>query len=435
MIISPQVPFHRMVLSLSEALDYVNPSVADHQLRVAHMSTRMARLMGYRGKALRDVFTAAALHDIGLVRAENRIRIMVDKKLEGMGWHSRASYELLKDNEMFESAAPLVLHHHIWWADGRGSEADGQAVPLASHILALADYIDRHIQRDVPILLQTKRLTDLVVRGTGEVFHPDCVDAFLQASRISAFWLDTSSKRIYSILSREVDWPTQTIDEQTVESVALTFGRVVDGLSPWTWAHSSGVAAAAVALADRFNFSPREVSLMRAAGYLHDLGKITVPSQILDKNGKLTEEEWAIVHGHPYHTFRVLDSIGGMPQICEWAAFHHEQLDGRGYPFGHRGRDLTLGSRIMAVADIFTAVAEDRPYRRGMMRNKCVDVLSRQVDSGRLDGDVVNVLLRDLEEIDAVRRQEQRQYASKQQVLAKAMKPSQDQPVEAALAE
>ena len=182
--------------------------------------------------------------------------------------------------------------------------------------------------------------------------------------------------------------------------------------------HSSGVAASAVALAQRLKLSPREILLMRAAGYLHDLGKLTVPSEILDKPAKLAPEEWSIMKGHTYHTFHILNTIGGMPQMSEWAAFHHERLDGKGYPFRHKAKDLTLGARIMAVADIFTAITEDRPYREGMPRQEVISVLDKQVCNSALDGDIVSVLKDDYEGIDSTRREEQLDYGEKQQHLA-----------------
>ena len=95
-----------------------------------------------------------------------------------------------------------------------------------------------------------------------------------------------------------------------------------------------------------------------------------------------------IIKGHTYHTFRILHTIGGMPRITEWAAFHHEWLDGNGYPFRHEGKDLTLGARIMAVADVFTAITEDRPYRKGMAREDVLSVLNEQAQGTVLDGDV-----------------------------------------------
>ena len=413
MILNPQVPLNRLVLSLSEALDHVNPSVADHQLRVAYMSTRIARLLGFGGSRLQDVFHAAALHDIGMLRADNRIRAVALNRLEGLNWHSEAGYALLKDNEFFAQAAPLVRHHHAMWRELRGESS----APRACFVLSLADTVDRHIRRTAPILHQVKEIKARIVRGRGEEFSPECVDAFLEASHRPAFWLDVTSKQIYSILHRGAVWPTLMVDESAVASIAQVFGRVVDSLSAWTGVHSAGVAATAAALAERFNLSPREQILMRAAGYLHDLGKITVPTAILDKQGKPTEEEWAILQGHTYHTFHILDTIGGLPQVCEWAAFHHERLDGQGYPFGHHGADLTLGARIMAVADTFTAVSEDRPYRRGMERAEALGVLRKLVDGRAMDGQIVEALARDFDAIARIRGQEQAAYAPKQDLL------------------
>jgi HD-GYP domain-containing protein (c-di-GMP phosphodiesterase class II) len=120
---------------------------------------------------------------------------------------------------------------------------------------------------------------------------------------------------------------------------------------------------------------------------------------------------------HTYHTFRILDTIGGMPQICEWAAFHHERLDGNGYPFHHEAHDLTLGSRILAVADVFTAVTEDRPYRKGMPSRRALEILEKLADNGALDRTVVAMLRDDFDAIDLVRRNEQAQYAVAQKRL------------------
>ncbi|NIA21902.1 MAG: HD domain-containing protein [Anaerolineaceae bacterium] len=240
--------------------------------------------------------------------------------------------------------------------------------------------------------------------------------------RRESFWLDCVSGRIYSVLLDQVaDWPLLTINEKTIEPIAEMFAHVVDAASGWTATHTAGVAASAVALAERLNFSPRELLLMRAAGYFHDLGKLTVPSHILDKPGKLDPREWNIMKGHTYHTFRILNTIGGMPQMSEWAAFHHERLDGNGYPFHHDGKDLTLGARIMAVADVFTAISEDRPYRRGMPRAKALSILDNQARQGALDADIVSVLKANYDQIDATRREKQAVYARTQQQLARVI--------------
>lgn len=417
MIVNPQVPLHRLVLSLSESMDYVSASVANHQLRVACMSVRMARLMGWRGRDLRDVCHAAALHDIGLIRSGNRIRVIACNQLEGLGWHSEMSGRLLAEHELLAGAAGIARHHHVEWDGGRGGEHAGQAVPRASHVLALADAVDRELRRDAPFLAQSRELTRWVKEQAGGRFQGECAEAFCQLAQAPAFWLDLSSRRLGEVLADEMDWPVLTLDESTLEGVARLFARLVDILSPWTGTHSAGVAESAVALAARAGFSPREQVLMRSAGYLHDLGKVAIPTDILDKPGRPSPEEWHHLHAHTYHTFRILERLD-LGAVAQWAAFHHERLDGQGYPFGHGGRDLTLGSRVLAVADTFTAVAEDRPYRKGMLRPQAMAVLDRQAAGGALDGDVVALLRKDFDVIDAARREAQMEYSIKQGQLA-----------------
>ncbi|MCK4343467.1 MAG: HD domain-containing protein [Phycisphaerae bacterium] len=422
MIINPQVPLHRLILSLSEALDHVHPKVADHQQRVAYIATRLGRRMGLTGQDLLDLFHGAALHDIGLIGYENRIKLVHLRQLEAVSWHGEVGFELLKANPLFARPAEIIRYHHVLWANGQGAEHGGCVVPLESHIIALADTVELSIDRDAPVLGQAESITQKVTALSGEQFHPDCVEVFRDLAREEAFWLDAASERIYSVLLRQVDWPVLTIDEVALGPIAETFARIVDAASPWTAVHSAGVAATAVALAERLNFSPRELHLMRAAGYLHDLGKLSVPTSILDKPGRLTKEEFFAVKAHTYHTFRILDTIGGMPQICEWAAFHHERLDGSGYPFHHTGDDLTLGSRIMAVADVFTAVAEDRPYRKGMPSKESLAVLQELAQKGALDSDVARVLKDAYGDIDEARRREQAQYGAEQQQLQHVMR-------------
>ena len=426
MIVSPQVPLHRLILSLSEALDHVHPKVADHQQRVAYIAASMARDMGFREQDLVDVFHAAALHDIGLIGVENRVKALHLGQLEQVDWHAEAGFELLRENPLFARPAEILRHHHVPWNDGHGTENHGRAVPLASHVLVLADAIEVAIDRHASILSQTKTLTEKVVSLSGKQFHPECVEAFRAVSRPEAFWLDITSPRIYAVLLKTIDWPVLHVDEIALRPIAEVFARIVDAASPWTAVHSAGVAATAVALAKHLNFSPREQHLMRAAGYLHDLGKLSVPTRILDKPDRLTPEEFNAMRAHTYHTFRLLDTIGGMPQISEWAAFHHERLDGSGYPFRHRAADLTLGSRIMAVADVFTALTEERPYRSGMSTERALEVLQKLADQGALDGEVIHSLARGQAEVDELRRNEQAEYGARQHELRNMMSGSRD---------
>ena len=425
MIINPRVPLHRLILSLSQALDFVHPHVADHQQRVAYIAVNLGRRLGMQKDRLLELFRAAALHDIGMVGVENRVLALHIGALEQVAWHPEAGFELLRDNPLFAVAAETIRYHHVSWSHGKGAECGGRPVPFASHVLVLADAVERAIDRDVPVLDQAEFITKQVSSLSDKQFHPDCVAVFCETARPASFWLDCVSERIYSIMLEQMDWPSLTIDEHTVEPIAKVFAHVTDATSRWTSTHSAGVAATGVALAERLNFSPRELLLMRSAGYLHDLGKLTVPGRILDKPAKLTPPEWNVIKAHTYHTFRFLNTIGGMPQISEWAAFHHERLDGNGYPFRHEAKDLTLGSRIMAVADTLTAIAEDRPYREGMDHKQALTVLDEFAHNGALDGDIVSVTKRDYDAIDGIRRQEQLAYAEHHKPLADMVRSAQ----------
>ena len=413
MIAHSQVSLHRLVLSLANAMDCVHSEISNHQQRVAYISTNVARAMGYCGQDLLDVFLAAAFHDIGLVRANNRIAAVLNR-LEGLDWHGEVGYRLLKDQPIFMNAAKLIRYHHTPWAEGTETQPDGQPIPMGSQLILLADEVDRGLRRDVFVLKQCESAKERIRALAGVQFHPSCVECFMDVAASDAFWLDCVSGQIDDILLKQVDWPILTLDERIIQPLAETFAHLVDAATPWTASHSMGVAATAVALSERLGFSPREQAMMRAAGYLHDLGKLAIPTAILDKPERLSRDEMLFMRQHAYHTYRILDAIGGIPQIMEWAAFHHERLDGQGYPFRHRGRDLTLGSRIMAVADVFTAVMEDRPYRKGMSKEEAMSVLNRLVQNGGIDGDVVNALRSDVQSINILREVEQLAYTARQ---------------------
>jgi HD-GYP domain-containing protein (c-di-GMP phosphodiesterase class II) len=132
---------------------------------------------------------------------------------------------------------------------------------------------------------------------------------------------------------------------------------------------------------------------MLIAGYLHDIGKLAIDNAILEKRGKLVASEFNAIRAHTFFTYRLLSSIRGFETINRWASFHHEKLNGTGYPFHLTEESIPVGSRIMAVADVFTAITEPRPYRKGMGRDQAVSTLRSMVNIGALCGRAVASLL------------------------------------------
>ena len=147
--------------------------------------------------------------------------------------------------------------------------------------------------------------------------------------------------------------------------------------------------------------------MFEIAAYLHDLGKLAIPREILEKPGKLTDEEWDVMRAHVYYTHQVLCPVDALGTITSWGALHQERLDGSGYPFRYGEGDLPLGARIMAVADIFTGITEDRPYRKGMSREEAIGVLRGMAARGEIDGRIAELAVARYDDLDRARRRAQ----------------------------
>lgn len=160
---------------------------------------------------------------------------------------------------------------------------------------------------------------------------------------------------------------------RTVE-VATTISEMRD---PYTAGHERRVAEIAVAIGAELGFDAHRQEGLRVAGYLHDVGKITIPSEILSKPGKLSTAEFALIKGHPQASFDILKKVEFPWPIALVALQHHERLDGGGYPQGLKGGETLLESRIMAVADVVEAMASHRPYRAGLGIDKALAEIER----------------------------------------------------------
>ena len=406
-----EIKLFDMVLCFSRALDLLHPAIADHHLRVAYIAGCIAEELGFTPAEIQNVLIAGALHDAGAVSSSVWIRTL-DYALgayqpnenecpEDIHKHGFEGFVLLRDFPPFAEAASAIRFHHVDWNSGQGSEFAGEPVPLAASVLRLADHVAVMTVTQKNILEQAAEIREAIAADSGRLFMPEIVAAFLEASVRESFWFATVSQNKEAIIKGRFSEHAIDLDLDALHQSAKILGRIIDYHSPFTATHSSGVAAVAEALGQRLGFSPIDSKLLRVAGYLHDIGKLAVPFEILDKPGKLTQEEMFVIKQHPYDTFRILSMVPGLKTVNIWASLHHERLDRQGYPF--RSREIPLGSRIMAVADIFTAITEDRPYRKGMDRARSIEVLNQMVLDKAIDGDVVAILRNDYDEFHRVR--------------------------------
>lgn len=184
---------------------------------------------------------------------------------------------------------------------------------------------------------------------------------------------------------------------RALESTAATLAEVVEIRDPYTAGHQRRVAALAVALAQELGLPPERVEAVRLAALLHDIGKIAVPAEVLNKPGKLVELEMRFVRKHPWAAYKVLKEIPFPYPVAEIVLQHHERLDGSGYPKGLKGEEIGLEARILAVADVVEAMLSHRPYRPPYSLEQVLQKIEREKGL-RFDLKVVEACVRLLRE-------------------------------------
>ncbi|HNR35595.1 MAG TPA: HD domain-containing protein [Candidatus Hydrogenedentes bacterium] len=391
-----------LVSPISRTVDMMAPALAEHHMRVAYLAMRIGEELGFPQQTIHELVIAGALHDIGAFSVKNRLDLLAFED-HYTHPHCKAGYLLLNGFKPFADIGPIILYHHLPWNHGQGLSHQDKAVPETAHILHLADRVAVMLRRDVFPLSQVQEICEAVAQAEGKVFAPKHVGALMRFSEKDYIWLEAASKFVEAILRKRVGQHIQIVQMGELLGLARLICNIIDFKSEFTATHSSGVAATAVSLARRIGFSDQECAKIEIAAYLHDLGKLAIPSEILEKPGKLTPEEWHIMRSHVYYTYHILESIEPFGDITPWAALHQERLDGSGYPFKYTAADLPLGARVMAIADVFTSITENRPYHAGRDKDEAVRILRDMADHDKLDAPLVEMLLRHFEEINTLR--------------------------------
>jgi putative nucleotidyltransferase with HDIG domain len=175
-----------------------------------------------------------------------------------------------------------------------------------------------------------------------------------------------------------------------------SLARAVDTKSAWTGGHSERVTEMALMIGREMGLTSGDLQDLQRGGLLHDVGKIGIPNELLDKPGKLTDEEYDIIKRHPRMGLRILEPIKNFASVIQLVLQHHERFDGKGYPDGVSGEQISLGGRILAVSDVYDALISDRPYRAGMSMDRTLSII-REESGCQFDPVVVEAFLRVIE--------------------------------------
>ena len=386
------INIHEAIYSLSDALDLVGITHIRHGKRVAFIAAECGKHLGWQGQRLGELFEAAILHDIGVAKT------VVHSRLAQFEWekdtgHCMIGAVLLQSSPLLENLAPIVRHHHTHWSTLKDMDLPIET-KLTANCIFLADRVDvlsLSFQIDNSNLLLAKdEIIKAILEKRGDWFCEELVDTFIAISRSEAFWFSLEGEQVEGYAKTWIsDTQPQQMDFRDLRDIMHVFSYVVDAKSPFTKAHSDGVSRLARYIGTLFDLPQESCEMLELAGLMHDIGKLRLPDEILDKAEKLNEEEHSQILRHSFDTYSILKNIKGLEKIALWASQHHERVDGSGYPYHLSQSTISLEARIVSVADVFQALAQKRPYRDALNPEMILEILNEQVDAGKLDREVV----------------------------------------------
>jgi HD-GYP domain-containing protein (c-di-GMP phosphodiesterase class II) len=237
----------------------------------------------------------------------------------------------------------------------------------------------------------------------GTWFDPQAVEAFERVAAERSFWNTLTSGDVETaIFALEPAQRIEVADDDYLDDIAAAFAKVIDSKSPYTRGHSDRVALFTDLITEEMGLGREQRRRLRRAALLHDIGKLGVSNQILDKPGKLDDAERAAMRDHARYSEAILSRIGAFQDLARIGGGHHERLDGKGYPRGLNGDEISLETRIVSTADVFDALTADRPYRAAMPVSKAMAIMVGDIGTA-FDRNCVEALQRALAKVDLVK--------------------------------
>ena len=408
--------------ALSRALDMTEGQPPGHCMRCCWIGVQVGRAMGMGEAALRDLYYALLLKDLGC--SSNAARIcelyLADdltfkrdfKHLDGslpqvlrfvlshtgaeaglagrfrsvvniirnggeivtslIETRCQRGAEIARQMRFSENVAQAILDlDEQWNGSGKPVGKRGTDISLFSRIALMAQVVDVFFMSGGPEAAMTE-----ITSRSGTWFDPAVVFAFSDVAADDEFWAMLARDDIEQVvLDLEPGQEVQRADEGYLDDIAQAFARVIDAKSPFTSGHSERVAVFSDLIAEEMGYTRARRRWLKRAALLHDIGKLGVSNSVLDKPGKLDDDEWVAMRDHSRLSEDILSRISAFADLAVVAGAHHERLDGKGYPNGKTVDDLDLDTRIISTADVFDALTADRPYRAAMPVSKAMGIL------------------------------------------------------------
>jgi HD-GYP domain-containing protein (c-di-GMP phosphodiesterase class II) len=435
---SAEVPIRaaEVVGALSLATDLGTGQPLEHALRTAVLAVHLGELAGASAQELADTYYVALLHASGctsnghealqlygddiahraaffLIDPTNPAEVLafyrahvgagrppevraalVEEALANAGPRAREAFAAMCEVAQrfagwldLRSSIQVALEFVFARWDGRGfPNTAADAIPLPMRLL--------HVARDISLFLSAAGADEaraVLERRTGTAYEPRLAE--LAVRNFPDLIADLDETRMWEQALEREPFPHFLLAGEKVDAAFMAIAALTGLKSPWLREHSTGVADLAEAAAWRMGLPAASVTLVRRAALAQDLGRVGVSNAIWEKPGPLGFGEWERVRLHPHFTERAFAQSQALAPIGVLAGAHHERLDGSGYHRGTRAPALDQAARILAAADSYAAMREQRPYRPALDAPAAEADLLREVEEGRLDADAVDAVL------------------------------------------
>ena len=370
---------------ISNMLRMQNAKLLDHGSRVGYLVAKMLEAKGVSEREILKGYLIGLLHDVGAYKTEE-IDKLIQFETKNVCEHSIYGYLILELSEIMGDMAEVILYHHTPWNKIIGLSPEKKEM---ANLIFLADRVEIYVRnKHEAIDIELLKKHQFYSEENLELFVNADQKYDLQKRLMDGSFINDTEKYLYRA----------EFSEEELKKWIRMVAFLIDFRSESTVTHTITMVSASVAIAKKMGLSKQQLDEVYTGAYIHDLGKIAIPVEILEKPGKLTFDEMEVMKTHILLTGNIIRGHVS-DNVYKIAMRHHEKVNGKGYPYGIEAEDMTLAEKIVAVADIYSALSGKRSYKEKFDKEKIISIMEQLAEQCQNDKEVIQVLVDNFDEI------------------------------------
>lgn len=369
----------------------IDKEIVNHGIKTAYIVCMLADELGYSKDEIYYFAIISCMHDLGAYKTEELNKIKQFEVVETTR-HPIYGYVIFNNNKITKHLASSVLYHHHSYKN-KNNHIPAVEISKLAFLIGLADRVSILCNL---LNYDEDKITDFIYKMNKDFFDPKYIDLLYRLIENKGLINKIVSENYRKYLVELIK--NTKLDMQLIKEYLLFLPISIDFFSFETYLHTVSVSSAAKKICEYMKLEKEYKEKIEISAYLHDLGKVCIPKHILEKEDKLTKEEFEIMKKHVSYTREILEDARIDKELIDLACNHHEKLDGSGYSKGLKGKDLSLGDRIISISDIFCALTEKRHYKKSFSKDKVINILCYMAESNYIDKELVGIVCRNYDE-------------------------------------